>query len=74
MADTVKVRFVRDYQVKDAEGKVYEEGKTYPMPEASAQHFVRRRVAVIDGGKAQGAGAKKKGNTDEPGAGDAAGG
>ena len=70
MADTVKVRFVRDYQVKDAEAKVYEEGKTYPMSEASAQHFVRRRVAVIDDGKAP----RRKGNTDEPGAGDAPGG
>ena len=46
----VKVKFIRDYKVKDEEGKEYAEGKTYPMNEASAQHFVRRGAAVlIDG-------------------------
>lgn len=68
MADSVKVRFTRTYQVRDEEGRTFEEGKTYPMSESSAQHFVRRRVAVIDDGK------PKKGKADEPDAGDAAGG
>ena len=72
MADSVKVRFVRTYQVRDEEGRTFEEGKTYSMSDASAQHFVRRRVAVIEDGKAQGAGSKK-GKADEPDAGDAAG-
>ena len=66
MADTVKVRFTRTYQVKDDEQQVYEEGKTYSLSDASAQHFVRRRVAVIDDGKR-----KPKGAADEPDAGDA---
>ena len=67
MADSVKVRFTRTYQVRDEDARVYEEGKTYSMSESSAQHFVRRRVAVIDDGK-------KKANRDESDAGDAAGG
>ena len=66
MADTVKVRFLKTYQVKDDEQQVYEEGKTYTMSDSSAQHFVRRRVAVIDDGKR-----KPKGAADEPDAGDA---
>ena len=66
MADTVKVRFTKTYQVKDDDQQVFEEGRTYPMSEASAQHFVRRRVAVVDDGKR-----KPKGAADEPDAGDA---
>lgn len=68
MADTVKVRFVRDYQVQDEEATVYESGKSYTMPEASAQHFVRRGAAVIDDGR------KRSRGGDEPDAGDASGG
>jgi len=69
MPDSVKVRFTRTYEVKDDERQVYEEGKTYTISDASAQHFVRRRVAVIDDGKR-----KPKGAADEPDAGDAAAG
>lgn len=66
MPDTVKVRFTKTYQVKDEEQQVYEEGKSYSLSEASAQHFVRRRVAVIDDGKR-----KPKGAADESDTGDA---
>ena len=66
MADSVKVRFVRDYRVQDEEAQVYEEGKSYPMSEASAQHFVRRGAAVIDDGRK-----KPKGGGNESDAGDA---
>ena len=59
----------RTYQVKDDERQVYEEGKSYTMSDSSAQHFVRRRVAVIDDGKR-----KPKGAADEPDASDAAAG
>ena len=65
MPDTVKVRFTKTYQVKDDDAQVYEEGKSYSLSSASAQHFIRRCVAVIDDGK------KRKGAADESDAGDA---
>lgn len=68
MADTVKIRFTRTYQVRDDEGQTFEEGKSYALPEASALHFVRRGAAVIEDPKK-----KSRGTADEPGAGDAAG-
>lgn len=43
----VKVKFTRDYTVKDAAGKTYEKGKTYEMSPESAQHFVNRAAAVV---------------------------
>ena len=43
----IKVKFVVDYEVKDAERTEYKAGKVYPMSEASALHFVSRGVAEI---------------------------
>lgn len=45
----MKVRFVRDYTVKDEEGKEYKKGRVYDMSESSARHFLNRNaVEVVD--------------------------
>ena len=43
----VKIKFLRDYTVQDEDGKTYQKGKTFVMPETSAMHFVKRGVAEI---------------------------
>ena len=45
MAD-VKVKFLRNYKVKDDEGKEFKEGKVYSMSPESAAHFEKRGAAV----------------------------
>jgi len=42
----MKVKFTRNYTVKDEEAAFFEEGKTYEMNDASANHFISRRAAV----------------------------
>lgn len=41
----MKVKFTRDYTVKNEEAAHYEKGKTYEMNDASAKHFINRRAA-----------------------------
>lgn len=42
----VKIKFLRDYTVKDPENPdEYEKGEKVTMNEASANHFVRRGIA-----------------------------
>lgn len=41
----MKVRFTQDYTVADTEGRHFAEGETVDLPEASAEHFLRRNVA-----------------------------
>lgn len=43
----MKIRFTRDYGVKDAEAKQYREGDVLTVNKASALHFVNRGAAVI---------------------------
>ena len=43
----VKVRFLEDRRVKDAEGRLFEKDCEYEMAPDSARHWVRRGVAVI---------------------------
>lgn len=42
----VKVKFSETRTVKDASHKTFEAGKTYEMSEASAEHWIKRGVAV----------------------------
>lgn len=50
--DVVKVKFTRDYVVKDEEALRYERGSVYEMSLASARHFVNRGAArVVSGGR-----------------------
>lgn len=51
----IKVKFTRDYKVKDDEGNKFKEGKEYELTESSAAHFIVRGAAVRVGS----AGAKK---------------
>jgi hypothetical protein len=44
----VKIKFTRNYRVQDDEGKEYEAGQSVTLPESSANHFLRREVAVVD--------------------------
>lgn len=41
-----KVRFLRDYQVKAADGELYEKDYVYELSDESAQHFINRQLAV----------------------------
>ena len=41
----MKVKFLRNYTVKDEEAAFFEEGKIYEMNDASARHFINRRAA-----------------------------
>jgi len=41
------IEFVRDYLVKDNSGTEYAVGDTLECNEASAQHFINRRAAVL---------------------------
>lgn len=50
----MKIRFTRDYGVKDAEAKQYVAGDVVTVSKASAMHFVNRGAAVIvDGAEPQ---------------------
>jgi hypothetical protein len=42
----MKIKFIIDYQVKDAEGKSYLKDGVYDLPDNSALHFIKRRRAV----------------------------
>jgi hypothetical protein len=45
---TLRIRFVREYEVKDELRTRYKVGQRLEMPEASAQHFISRGAAVPD--------------------------
>ena len=42
---TVEIVFLKDYQVKDSEGRKYKKGKKYSLNPGSATHFTRRGLA-----------------------------
>jgi len=42
----VKIRFVRDYELKDEIRTRYKNGQVVDLNEASAQHFIKRGAAV----------------------------
>lgn len=48
-----RIKFVKDYKVKAADGEAYKKGDEADVSEASAQHFVNRGVAVVAEGKAK---------------------
>lgn len=41
----MKIKFTRDYTVKNEDAAHYEKDKTYEMNDASAKHFINRRAA-----------------------------
>lgn len=43
----MKIRFLRDYEVKDGSGDSYKSGDTLECNQASADHFINRKVAEI---------------------------
>lgn len=45
---TLRIRFVREYEVKDELRTRYKLGQRLEMPEASALHFINRGAAVPD--------------------------
>lgn len=45
IAETMKVKFLRDYTVQDCDGCEYTEGQVVDLPDASAQHFINRGIA-----------------------------
>lgn len=55
----MKVRFVRDYKVRDAEGREYKKGRVYDLPESSAQHFLNRNAIEIVGAEMVDAGPER---------------
>jgi len=40
-----KITFTEDHTVPDKEAKEYKEGKTYPVTDDTARHFIRRGMA-----------------------------
>lgn len=54
-----KITFTQDHTVKDEEGKEYINGKTYPVSDGTASHFIRRGMA-FDQDAADTAAAKSK--------------
>ncbi len=42
----MKIRFLRDYLVKDDTGTAYKKGQVCDMVETSARHFLNRGLAV----------------------------
>lgn len=42
----MKIRFLRDYLVKDDTGTTYKKGQVCDMVETSARHFLNRGAAV----------------------------
>ena len=61
----MRVKFVVNRTVKDAEGLTYEKGKVYEMSEGSADHWIRRRVAVVHTGRGRPAQAQPEQRTAE---------
>lgn len=51
----LKVRFTRDYLVKDGSGKKYKAGQVVELEDASAQHFINRAAARLVGDEAEAA-------------------
>lgn len=45
----LKVRFTRDYLVKDGSGKKYKAGQVVELEDASARHFINRAAARLLG-------------------------
>ena len=43
----MQIRFLRDYVVKDEEGKTFKKGQVCTMSEASCTHFVNRGAAEV---------------------------
>lgn len=54
-----RIAFTRNYEVKDGSGTRYTKGQTLDCSEASANHFINRRAAVLASE------VKAKANTDE---------
>ena len=48
-----EVRFIRAYTVKDGSGKKYKAGEVVDLQDASANHFINRRAAVLVGEEAE---------------------
>lgn len=42
----MKIKFTTDYTPKDKSGISYEKGQVVDMSKASAEHFIRRNLAV----------------------------
>ncbi len=55
----MKVRFVRDYKVKDTEGKEYKKGKVYDLSDARVRHFLNRNAVEVVGAEAVDAGPER---------------
>jgi hypothetical protein len=52
----MKIKFLRDYEVKDGSGTTYKEGDTLECNDASANHFVSRKAAeIVNPGRKQSA-------------------
>jgi hypothetical protein len=45
--EKLKIKFVREYTVKDGTGTRYEKGQVVELSAASANHFISRRAAVV---------------------------
>ena len=43
---TMRIKFIREYRVKDELGTIYKEGKSLDVSEASARHFINRNAAI----------------------------
>ena len=41
----MKIKFLEDRRVKDAEGKLFRKGEVYDLPESSCAHWISRGVA-----------------------------
>ena len=43
----MRIKFLQDYQVKDAQGQVFKKGEIYDLAPNSARHFLTRRRAEL---------------------------
>lgn len=42
----MRIRFLREYRIKDGSGTVYQEGQEIEVNAASARHYINRAVAI----------------------------
>lgn len=43
----MKIKFLKTVVVEDRSGQTFEEGQVYDLPELSAQHWLKRGIAVL---------------------------
>ena len=43
----MKIKFIRDYEVKDGSGTVYKKDSVIDVNQASADHFINRSAAYL---------------------------